>query len=139
MKRMWYICCRRPCPSSSVLTIEFPIHAFNFVCACLCDCLIKGGVVILSSLMTSLVDGMRSCVCFPFVIRHNKSTYSLFGETARENKRTFLRKLANTGDVRRIGRLTGMFICPFLCSLDNGNVIRVRQNRIAPRRELCVI
>ena len=74
--------------------------------------------------MTSLVDGMCACVYFPFIIRHNKSAYSLFGERARENIATVLRKQANAGDVRRIGRLTGMFVCPSLSGLYNGNVIR---------------
>jgi len=79
--------------------------------------------------MTLLVYGMCACVYFPFIIRHNKSAYSLFGERARENKRTVLRKQANVGDVRRIGRLTGMFVCPSVRGLYYGNVIRVSQNR----------
>jgi hypothetical protein len=54
MRRTWYICCRLPCPSSSVFT-ELPIHAVNFVRFCYCDCLIKNSLVILSSLMTLLV------------------------------------------------------------------------------------
>ena len=54
MRRTWYICCRLPCPSSSVFT-ELPNHAVNFVCVCYCDYLIKNGLVILSSLMTLLV------------------------------------------------------------------------------------
>jgi hypothetical protein len=123
MRRMWYICCRLPCPSSSVLT-ELPIHAFNFVCVCHCDSLIKSGVVILSSLMTLLVDVMCACVYFPFITRHNKSAYALFGERARENKPTVLRKQANVGEVRRIGQLTGMFVCPSVGGLYNRNVIR---------------
>jgi hypothetical protein len=42
-RRMWYICCKRPCRPISVLTAELPIHAFDFVCICHCYCLNKIG------------------------------------------------------------------------------------------------
>jgi len=132
MRRMWYICCRLPCPSCSVLT-ELPfMHLILCVCVCHCDRLIKSVVVILSSLMTSLVDGSaRAFTSLSSLDITNLPSRCL--ETgrarARENKPTVLRKQANAGDVRRIAQLTDMFVCPSLCGLYNGNVIRVSRNR----------
>lgn len=110
------------------------MHLILCVCVCHCDRLIKSVVVILSSLMTSLVDG--SARAFTFLssldITNLPSRCLETGRDrarARENKPTVLRKQANAGDVRRIAQLTGMFVCPSLCGLYNGNVIRVSRNR----------